>query len=71
MKEKLKNDIQQLTLNHKADLRDREQIERLLNRDLNSAKDEISTMNGEIFHLTFPFSLQLFCRVCKLNMNEL
>ncbi len=42
MKEKLRNDIQQLQYNHKADLRDREQIEQLLNRDLTSAKDEIS-----------------------------
>ncbi len=42
MKEKLKNDIQQLQYNHKADLREREQIEQLLNRDLTSAKDEIS-----------------------------
>ena len=42
MKEKLKNDIQQLQYNHKADIREREQIEQLLNRDLNAAKDEIS-----------------------------
>ena len=42
MKDKLKNDIQQLQRNHKADIREREQIEHLLNRDLNAAKDEIS-----------------------------
>ena len=41
VKEKLRNDIQQLQYNHKADLREREQIEQLLNRDLTSAKDEI------------------------------
>lgn len=42
IKEKLKNDVQQLQYNHKADIREREQIEHLLNRDLNAAKDEIS-----------------------------
>ncbi len=46
MKEKYKNDIQQLQHNHKADLREREQIEQLLNRDLNAAKDEISKLNS-------------------------
>jgi chromosome segregation ATPase len=42
IKEKLKNDIQQLQRNHKADIHEREQIEHMLNRDLNAAKDEIS-----------------------------
>ncbi|CAF3525289.1 unnamed protein product [Rotaria sordida] len=46
MKEKLKNDIQQLQHNHKADLREREQIENLLNRDLNTAKDEIIVLQS-------------------------
>ncbi|CAF1103929.1 unnamed protein product [Rotaria magnacalcarata] len=46
MKEKLKNDIQQLQYNHKADLREREQIEQLLNRDLNTAKDEIIVLQS-------------------------
>ncbi|CAF0979678.1 unnamed protein product [Adineta steineri] len=46
MKEKLKNDIQQLQLNHKADINEREQIEQLLNRDLNSAKDEIIVLQS-------------------------
>ncbi|CAF2654947.1 unnamed protein product [Rotaria sp. Silwood2] len=46
MKEKLKNDIQQSQYNHKADLCDREQIEHLLNRDLNSAKDEIIVLRS-------------------------
>jgi len=46
MKEKLKNDIQQLQYNHKADLREREQIEQLLNRDLNAAKDEIVVLQS-------------------------
>jgi chromosome segregation ATPase len=46
MKEKLKNDIQQLQYNHKADLREREQIEQLLNRDLTSAKDEIIVLQS-------------------------
>mgnify|MGYP006897398507 CR=1 FL=1 len=45
MKEKLKNDIQQIQYNHQADIREREQIEHLLNRDLNAAKDEISNEN--------------------------
>lgn len=43
IKEKLKTDIQHLQQNHKADIREREQIEHLLNRDLTVAKDEIST----------------------------
>ena len=51
IKEKLKNDIQQLQLNHKADIRDREQIEHLLNQDLNTAKDEIRSLN--IFNSVF------------------
>ncbi|CAF1050542.1 unnamed protein product [Rotaria sp. Silwood1] len=46
MKEKLKNDIQQLQYNHKADIREREQIENLLNRDLNTAKDEIIVLQS-------------------------
>ncbi|CAF3458537.1 unnamed protein product [Rotaria socialis] len=46
IKEKLKNDIQQLQYNHKADLREREQIEHLLNRDLNAAKDEIIVLRS-------------------------
>lgn len=51
MKEKLKNDIKQLKYNHKADIREREQIEQLLNRDLNTAKDEISNRNKRICSL--------------------
>jgi chromosome segregation ATPase len=46
MKEKLKNDIQQLQYNHKADIREREQIEQLLNRDLTAAKDEIIVLQS-------------------------
>jgi hypothetical protein len=46
IKEKLKNDIQQLQYNHKADLHEREQIEQLLNRDLNAAKDEIIVLQS-------------------------
>ncbi|CAF0928006.1 unnamed protein product [Adineta ricciae] len=46
IKEKLKNDIQQLQYNHKADIREREQIEHLLNRDLNAAKDEIIVLQS-------------------------
>ena len=46
IKEKLKTDIQHLQQNHKADIREREQIEHLLNRDLTVAKDEISEWNG-------------------------
>jgi hypothetical protein len=49
MKEKLKNDIQQLQYNHKADIREREQIEQLLNRDLTAAKDEISNRKNIFF----------------------
>ena len=49
MKEKLKNDIQQLKHDHKADIREREQIEQLLNRDLNAAKDEISKKKNKWF----------------------
>ena len=44
IKDKLKNDIQQLQYNHQADIREREQIEQLLNRDLTAAKDEIGTL---------------------------
>ena len=57
MKEKLKNDIQQLQYNHKADIHEREQIEQLLNRDLNAAKDEISKTNS--FYI-FLFEENLF-----------
>ena len=57
MKEKLKNDIQQLQYNHKADIHEREQIEQLLNRDLNAAKDEISKQNS--FYI-FLFEDNLF-----------
>jgi hypothetical protein len=74
MKEKLKNDIQQLQYNHKADIREREQIEQLLNRDLTAAKDEISNRKNIFFvfeKLNFFFYLKLFYKVCKLNMNEL
>jgi hypothetical protein len=58
MKEKLKNDIQQLQYNHKADIHEREQIEQLLNRDLNTAKDEISKQQNfsSVFFLKFIFS---------------
>jgi hypothetical protein len=41
IRDKLRNDIQQLQYNHTTDLREREQIEKLLHRDLNAAKDEI------------------------------
>ena len=41
IRDKLRNDIQQLQYSHKADMREREQIEELLHRDLNAAKDEI------------------------------
>ncbi|UJR37428.1 hypothetical protein I4U23_030131 [Adineta vaga] len=46
IKDKLKNDIYQLHNNHKADIHEREQIEHLLNRDLNTAKDEIIVLQS-------------------------
>jgi hypothetical protein len=58
MKEKLKNDIQQLQYNHKADIHEREQIEQLLNRDLNAAKDEISKRNS--FYILLLKRIYLF-----------
>jgi hypothetical protein len=41
IQDKLRNDIQQLQYNHKTDLREREQIEELIFRDFNTAKDQI------------------------------
>jgi len=46
IKEKLKTDIQHLQQNHKADIREREQIEHLLNRDFTAAKDEIIVLQS-------------------------
>lgn len=70
IKEKLKNDIQQLQLNHKADLREREQIEHMLNRDLNAAKDEISKRLSLSPSIGTPvLRLQSCCRVCKRSTN--
>ncbi|CAF1608880.1 unnamed protein product [Rotaria magnacalcarata] len=41
VRDKLRNDIEQLKHNHNADMRQREQIEQILTRDLTVAKDEI------------------------------
>lgn len=41
IEEKLRNDVEQIEQNYKLDLREREQIEEMLNRDLAAAKDEI------------------------------
>ena len=44
--DKLKNDIQQFQYNYRTDLREREQIEELLTRDLNTAKDQIIVLGS-------------------------
>lgn len=42
MREKQRHEIQHLQNNHNTDIREREQIEHLLNRELNAAKDDNS-----------------------------
>ncbi|UJR08807.1 hypothetical protein I4U23_013062 [Adineta vaga] len=44
--DRLRNDLQQINQCHKADIREREQIEELLNRDLTVAKDEILVLQS-------------------------
>ncbi|CAF0949556.1 unnamed protein product [Rotaria sordida] len=46
IRDKLRHDIQQLQQNNNADIREREQIEQLLNRDLTAAKDEILVLQS-------------------------
>jgi hypothetical protein len=41
IQDKLRNDIQQVVSNYQTDIREREQIEELIHRDLNAAKDQI------------------------------
>ncbi|CAF2660495.1 unnamed protein product [Rotaria sp. Silwood2] len=41
IRDKLRHDIEQLQHSHNTDIREREQIEQLFNRDLTAAKDEI------------------------------
>jgi len=41
IQDKLRNDIQQVVSNYQTDIREREQIDELIHRDLNAAKDQI------------------------------
>ncbi|CAF4651275.1 unnamed protein product, partial [Rotaria sp. Silwood1] len=54
IRDKLRHDIEQLEHNYNADIRQREQIEQLINRDLTAAKDEIvvlQSVRSEYEHL--------------------
>ncbi|CAF0897484.1 unnamed protein product [Adineta ricciae] len=44
--DRFRSDLQQLQQHHKTDMREREQIEELLNRDLAAAKDEILVLQS-------------------------
>jgi hypothetical protein len=53
IQDKLRNDIEQLQLNYKTDVRERKQIEEILVRDLNAAKDQIRERRIEFFDFSF------------------
>lgn len=64
VQDKLKYDAQQLEQNHKAELREREQIEELLHRDLTEAKDQIGKNK---FNNTRVFSFSLNSSITKCS----
>ncbi|CAF1314435.1 unnamed protein product, partial [Didymodactylos carnosus] len=73
---KLRNDLQLLHNNYKADIREREQIENLLNRDLNTAKDEIIVLQSiqteyeRITGLKNDLEKQLDDKLNELNITK-
>jgi len=55
IQDKLRNDNQQLQHNHQIDIREREQIEELLNKDLTAAKDQIRTRRNLFLFTSYDF----------------
>ena len=53
--DRFRSDLQQLQQHHKMDMREREQIEELLNRDLAAAKDEIRNRSSRQFLIDIRF----------------
>ena len=53
--DRFRSDLQQLQQHHKMDMREREQIEELLNRDLAAAKDEIRKRSSRQFLIAIRF----------------
>ncbi|CAF0779713.1 unnamed protein product [Didymodactylos carnosus] len=76
LEQKLRNDLQLLHNNYQADIREREQIENLLNRDLNTAKDEIIVLQSiqteyeRITGLKNNLEKQLEHKVIELNTTK-